>query len=361
MLRGTEKWVTYFVLVIVFIFGIVFLAKQIGVTTDLKHSLAQAKYAGIYSGDLHRITVLHNASAKIFFLSFFALCLLLIGIIIIMKGIERAYAIPEVKEKVHHHLRSTTPGVVLTVLAAFLLAFCTYRASHIETVYSSRLIDYNNYKVAMLGWDKKADTLRIDSTALQKLKTDVKKVASKLKKKGKSTTKKLAKGRHSKAAKKQHPDVAKNDKKSLKKNQQPSKTTKAKVVAIKYDKKENDQKEAIAIKQKTAPAKQETINKYHNKPVTHADFIWANQFQRNVTIYGYVPTKDEEDRYNHILDYYKKYDGDLMNNELNWAYSFLEKTKQGYEPKPGELRKYEQIIERNLRSSAVPKRTMEEL
>ena len=326
MLRGTEKWVTYFVLVIVFIFGIVFLAKQIGVTTDLKHSLAQAKYAGIYSGDLHRITVLHNASAKIFFLSFFALCLLLIGIIIIMKGIERAYAIPEVKEKVHHHLRSTTPGVVLTVLAAFLLAFCTYRASHIETVYSSRLIDYNNYKVAMLGWDKKADTLRIDSTALQKLKTDVKKVASKLKKKGKSTTKKLAK-----------------------------------VVAIKYDKKENDQKEAIAIKQKPVPAKQETINKYHNKPVTHADFIWANQFQRNVTIYGYVPTKDEEDRYNHILDYYKKYDGDLMNNELNWAYSFLEKTKQGYEPKPGELRKYEQIIERNLRSSAVPKRTMEEL
>ncbi|HRO43231.1 MAG TPA: hypothetical protein PL009_10380 [Flavipsychrobacter sp.] len=379
MLRGTEKWVTYFVLAIIFIFGIVFLAKQIGVTTDLKQTLAQAKAAGIGSGDLKKITHLHNASAKVFFLSFFSLCFLLLGIIIIMRGIQRAYDISEVQEKVRHHLKSTTPGVVLVVLGCFLLAFCTYRVSYIETIYSARLVDYNNYKIALQGGgDKKADGLMpsVDTVAFNKLKTKAKelfadvpdlpkKVADKFDKKSKeqpivATSKSKNEPKQDKKDKnnRQHKPAAVKVKKATPSiasstTKKPDAKKTAKVVETKYDhvkKKEEEkpQSKSSVSEQKT---KQETPSNYAGK-IMASDVAWAEQFQRNVTIYGYVPTSAEEARYNRIRSIYEKDNGGAINTELNWAYSFLQKTKRGYEPKPGEMRRFEEIVHRNIKSSS---------
>lgn len=478
MLRGIEKWVTYFVLFIVFIFGIVFLAKQIGLTADLKESLVQATQAGVNSGDLARITHLHNSSSKVFFLGFFALCLLLIGIIMVIRGIERAYDISEVKEKVRYHLKSTTPGIVMIVLASFLLAFCSYRTSYLETVYSSRLINYNNYKIASLGWKRpEIAAVKIDSSVLPKLKGSLKKVvdvpdvqkktAAKFDKQpapklatapkpaatpGKKEASKpsvavqkttipgipqksptaskpttvpmVAQKQPQPAAPKsvvvqktppvapKPSPVAVQKKETVKpapvavakKNATPAKPvvaqkkeavtpkkeTSAKPVVV--QKKETVTKPVVA-KKETAPKKKEVVvaktakkaapsevaakkeqpavaqkkhqptvvsNKprneeaYDDRPVTNADIEWANRYQRNVTIYGYNGTKKEEARYGKVRRYYEKHDGNIMNDDLKWAYSFLEKTKNGYEPKPGELQQYENVIQRNIQSDNQP-------
>ena len=76
--------------------------------------------------------------------------------------------------------------------------------------------------------------------------------------------------------------------------------------------------------------------------------MWANQFQRNVTIYGYEPSRAEKEKYNRVRAWAEQMNGGMMNPELQWAYNFLEKTRKGYEPKQGEMRQYEQVIERNL-------------
>ena len=134
MLRGIERILTYLIMGVVVVFAIVFLVKQVGLTTDLKDSLVQAKQAGFAMGDLKKITELHQSSARVFFLSFFSFILLLIGVVIIIRGVEKAYDISEVKEKVRYHLRSTTPGVILVVLGTFLLAFSIYKTSNLETI-----------------------------------------------------------------------------------------------------------------------------------------------------------------------------------------------------------------------------------
>lgn len=375
MLRGTEKWVTYFVLGVIFIFGIVFLSKQIGLTMDLKQSLAQAKASGLVSGDLKQITHLHNASAKVFFLSFFAFCLLLIGIMIVMKGISRAYDISEVKEKVRHHLKSTTPGIVLIVLASFLLAFCTYRSAHIETVYSGRLLDYNNFKVAALRSDKpRSEPVMVDSAGLDKLKrtVDVPDIPQKVTG-GISPAKQPVKSEQPKIVRRQKKEqvpqkvqssakIVKHEPQKTKEKQQTSNTVAQKT------KNEHAIAKKSAVKKKKSTsepvARRKTVEerravKEKEESVSVLDIAWAEQFQRKVTVFGYVPTTSEERRYDRVKRYLDKQGGGMINPDLDWAYTFLQKTKQGYEPQPGEMRRYEEIISRSLRSSSVPSQRSE--
>jgi len=379
MLRGTEKWVTYFVLLIVFIFGIVLLARQIGVTTNLKHSLVQARQLHIYSGDLKRIVHLHTASSKVFFLTFFALCLLVIGVIIIVRGTEKAYDIAEVKEKVRYHLKSTTPGVVLVVLSSFLLAFCAFRSSHIETIYSSRLIDYNNFKIASQAGSLQ-QTVRpvlVDTFSLNKLKTkDTKKtvVIVNASKKEKHIAPAIAKPlalvknttirKRKDVAHKQIPAIRNAKHMATAKSKSkagsamvltetakiiPSKATTEKQLAGK-DKKNIEV--PSQPEKKLEPAAQE-------KKVTINDIKWAEQFQRNVTIYGYTPNLNEQTRFSTVLEYMQLHGGSSLNKDLTWAYLFLEKTKRGYEPKAGEMQRYESIIQSNLKSAAVTSQNYE--
>lgn len=373
MLRGTEKWVTYFVLLIVFIFGIVLLARQIGVTTDLKHSLAQARQLHLYSGDLKKITSLHTASSKVFFLTFFALCLLVVGVIIIIRGAERAYEIAEVREKVRYHLKSITPGVVLVVLSSFLLAFCAFRSSHIETIYSSRLIDYNNFKIASQtgGFQQRSTTVLVDTSSLNTLKLKENKkiaVASGTPKKGKhvSVTKPVASMKNKSV--KKHPEVARKQEPVIRNSKQVATTqSKSKSIAAAKTSKaismtpsksmarlqvvERDKKLAEPVQQdrKHEPVVAQT-------KMTTDDIKWAEQFQRNVTIYGYVPTATEQTRFSRMLEYMQVHGGSSLNKDLTWAYLFLEKTKMGYEPKVGEMQRYENIIQRNLKTASLPRK-----
>jgi|GEM_PF-2090156 len=447
MLRGIERILTYLIMGVVVVFAIVFLVKQVGLTTDLKESLVQAKQAGFAIGDLKKITELHQSSARVFFLSFFSFILLLIGVVIIIRGVEKAYDISEVKEKVRYHLRSTTPGVILVVLGTFLLAFSIYRSSNLETVYAAKLVDFNNYKIAMEGFNKPANEMvKIDSTAVAKLKGKAKSIVSggdkdknpkgtvkhttkpqdnrttannrtassnvsdKTKQgeqaKKTSATKPVAKtSQQSPANRKLVPtppkgkttnpvtassksqseesataaktatvpakttkkaDVAKRDKPQQKKTDKLSSKAAKPTTAAKEAKTKSAEKKTVASaeqkKKNEKVAKQEkrtarTIPEKndheepvkHLGPVTKADVDWARQFQKRVTIYGYMPSKAERNKYRHV---YKETDGRGVNNELHWAYSFLEKTRKGYEPKPGELSQYEQIIARNLNSSA---------
>jgi hypothetical protein len=347
MLRGTEKWVTYIVLAIVFIFGVIFLLQQIHTTVDLKDALSSAKQTGATSGDLKSITNLHNASAKIFFLSFFAFCLLLIGIITIMRAVERAYDIAEVKEKVRIHLKSATPGIVMVVISSFLLAFCSFRVAHIESEYTARLMDYNNEKIALQNWMKPETTIPLQADTVAIIQPPKK-----------ETSNKTSKSRKTAASSTSKPAVNKSSAKAEKKND-----------AVAHRENSSNTKQAIATNtssKKEMPASQKASQKEHksamaaanNHPappltrVTPEDIQWANQFQRNVTIYGYVPSDVESSRYRQVRKYYEQNDGGLMNDDLNWAYSFLEKTKKGYQPKAGELQRYESIIEQNIKSSA---------
>jgi len=336
MLRGTQKWITYSILAIIFIFGIAFLAKQIGVTTHLKHNLAQAKTAGIAAGDLRQITHLHNSSAKVFFLSFFSLCLLLTGVIIIMKGIERAYEISEVKEKVRYHLNATTPGVILVVLGSFILSFCTWQVSKIETVYSSRLLDYNNYKVAMEGWQRPAPVPATSNSSASN-----------------SEKSKLIEP----SADQRSAPIARSGKKKAE-NIPARKSINKKPAVVKTDRNIARSRDAVRQSDNTTTSDRlrnqgaGTINESVRGPLEPGAVAWAEQFQRKVTIYGYVPTSAEEAQYQRIIG---KLSGDYsgaLNGDLKWAYSFLRKTKTGYDPKPGEMKKFEEIVTRSVNSSA---------
>jgi len=381
MLRGTEKWVTYFVLFIVFIFGVVLLARQIGVTNDLKHAMTQARQSGLYSGDLKSIVGLHNAASKVFFLTFFALCLMVVGIVIIVRSTERAYNIAEVKEKVRHHLKGTTPGVVLVVLASFLLSFCSFRASHIETIYSSRLIDYNNFKIASQTnlVQPPSNPVVVDTSSLKELKQKASnaiiafkdKLSSKEKTKKESgkeqhkplpettkqqpatvaSPKKPATVAHKQIAERKQTQKVKVPKPVVASNNTPGKVQKPKVNIAASSSKKPDVKAEKPSAQPEAPL----------RTITRADLAWAENFQRNVTIYGYVPTVTEQKRFAQIVHFNNASGTNMLNGELTWAYRFLEKTKKGYEPKPGEMQRYEDIIRRSLKSSAAVRRERSEL
>jgi hypothetical protein len=347
MLRGTEKWVTYIVLAIVFIFGVIFLLQQIHTTVDLKDALSNAKQTGVSGGDLRSITNLHNASAKIFFLSFFAFCLLLIGIITIMKAVERAYDIAEVKEKVRIHLKSATPGIVMVVISAFLLAFCSFRVAHVESEYTARLMDYNNEKLALQNWMKPETTtpLQPDTVAIiQPARKETSNDGNKNKKTVALSTTKPAVNKSAAKTEKKKEAVAQ-QKKSANATQATATNTSSKKETPTSQKPSEKEHRANVAAAKNHPAPALT-------KVTPEDIQWANQFERNVTIYGYVPSDVESSRYKQVRRYYEQNDGGLMNDDLNWAYSFLEKTKKGYQPKAGELQRYESIIEQNIKSSA---------
>ncbi len=85
-----------------------------------------------------------------------------------------------------------------------------------------------------------------------------------------------------------------------------------------------------------------------SKPVTSADMKWLWQFQRNVIIFGHIPDKEEERRYNHIYNMHLKNNQQPFNEDLHWAYTFLMKTKNGYNPSAGELTRYESIVGNNI-------------
>ena len=452
MLRGIERIITYVVMAVIVVFAVIFLVKQIGLTTDLKENMVQAKQAGLAVGDLGKITSLHQSSARVFFLSFFSFFLLLVGIIIIMRGIERAYDISEVKEKVRHHLKSTTPGIVMVVLASFLLVFSIYKSSNLEAAYSRKLVDFNNYKVAMEGFKGPENSVvHVDSSVMSRLKGKGNAVIKSTGKNGTAATKKqdkkdnkakiagkpatlpasakqavkpappvaqkpqpartIAKTDNKNATKQaskpaaapkavvkklvpSHPQpVAKNSKLPAAKIAAPATTKQvaatppkaAKPVAVAKSKapaqvaqKQAAKAEKPAISKKTQPVtvkSQPKANKatmvYTDKkqkrqpiakkddtkedesidaaPVTAADVEWARSFQRRVTIYGYNPTHSEKKRYRNV---YHKTGGRSFDNDMHWAYSFLEKTRKGYEPKPGEMSHYEDIIERKVRSAS---------
>ncbi|MBS1782307.1 MAG: hypothetical protein JSS78_04520 [Bacteroidetes bacterium] len=370
MLRGIEKWITYFVLLIVFILGLVFLGKQIHVTNDLKQGIAQSNLA---SPDFQKIVGLHNASSKIFFLTFFSLCLLLIGIIIMMKRIERAYDYSEVKEKVRYHLKTTTPAMAMVVIGAFLLAFCTFRSSKIESLYAKQLVDNNRDKFATENNipDAPISSPSVDSNAMTKLKsqdapqpinsnitpglnnvsnimpndqigksipsTDSSALAksksdpSKPDKAQKAQTNTLGQNAQSIPLLSTHSNEAK-------KTESDSKKTISK--PINNDKKGNNTHIAISKKSNESSSS--------NAPITPADVAWAGDFQRNVIVSGYNPTKSEEQRYSHVLKEGEK----EMNSNLSWAYQFLQKTKKGYQPTIQELQRFETVVQQNLTQGA---------
>lgn len=321
MLRATEKWVTYLVLTIILILGVVLLTRQIGITTTLKHELAKAKQEGISAPDLSHIAYLHTSSSKMFLLGFISICFLVIGIIMMMRALEKANNMPEATEKVQRQIKSATPGMIIVVIAAFLLAFCAYRASHIETIYSSKMIAYN-HKL------KNKDHVVL----VKKDSHNIKSTEAKTEEKPTSSEKPAQTVAH-KPVKKTKSIVARQSHVSNKKN---------------YS------------KDKNASNSKSYWQRTENS-ITQADIAWAKQFQRNVTIYGYVPTVGEEVRYNRIYDYMRRNFGTAMHTDLSWAYSFLQKTKQGYQPKPGEMRKYEDIVNRNVHSSYIPTGKGEEL
>ncbi len=339
MLRGTEKWVTYFVLAIVFILGVLFLARQIGVTTDLKQGLAQAKASGIMSGDLQRISGLHNASAKVFFLSFLAFCLLLIGVVIILRGVQRAYDISEVKEKVRHHLKSTTPGIVMVVLSAFLLAFSSYRIAYIETLYSSLLLDYNNYKIAVQGMKTISPGLQdpvVDTVAVSLLKNGEKKRKTGLPGIYEQNT--IAPPPPEKITSKHYAET-----KTMPKEQRQGSTKSAAISA---------RTKSVSLSSGSAGRKS-SPDADKNKRLTEGDIRWAKHFQRKVILLGYVPPATERARYDRMRNLFEREEYQkLMDNELKWAYNFLEKTRKGYEPEPGEMYRFEDIVNRNVSANA---------
>jgi hypothetical protein len=542
MLRGIEKVVTYLLMTVIVIFAVVFLVKQIGLTQELKHSLTQARNAGLAVGDLHKITELHQSSARIFFLSFFAFLAIIIGLIIIINGTQRAYDISEVREKVRLQLRGTTPGIIMVVIGVFLLVFCSYRSSSLEGLYAAKLVDFNNYKIAMEGYAPThssrptAKVINVDSSALTKLKgkhvasnnpskpaqvaaapstqkdkqtvavaqnnvrttstpppirakdapvpaaakapvataakptppvvkpqppaLTAKKVPAPVAKpqapavaaakpqpklaapatapakpqaqvtnktkvqqptaakpststslaskqppakpapvtvakttatqkpvpakektttttaakpatpaKSQSTVASAAKPAPQKVAgakeKTSKPVVAKSGPKQEVKKEKavaaaPSKKAETKPIA-KQDKKTEVSKEktaaakpvkestkAVAAKTKASPTRE--TEKISNEPVTDADIEWANNFQRSVTIYGRTPGKAEQQKYQRIQSGSLKSNNKKVNQELHWAYSFLEKTKKGYQPRQEELNQYEAIIGRNIKN-----------
>lgn len=320
MLNKTEKWISYFVLAIIIGFAIAFLAKQVSLTIHLKDSLIQAKNAALSSGDLNRITHLHQSSAKVFFLSFFSFAIMTIGILIVIKNISRAYDIAEVKERVRYYLKSASPGIVMIILGAFLLAFCSYRHSNIEAVYSSRLIDFNNFKIASQRFIPLKDhPVFIDSSMLPQPKDSAKTVVVN---KPDKSEKKKSPSHKKEIIKQEHRAIAK--KSSTKKTSNPVASKPGRAVKPTIVKEKDD-----------------------HTPISASDIIWSKQFEKNVTVYGYIPTNSEEKRYRRIY----KQQGETTDGELHWAYNFLEKTKRGYEPKPGELKQYEMIIEDNIINS----------
>ncbi|MBS1588155.1 MAG: hypothetical protein JST52_00940 [Bacteroidetes bacterium] len=367
MLRGIEKWITYFVLLIVFILGLVFLGKQIHVTNDLKQGITQSNIA---SPDFQKIVGLHNASSKIFFLTFLSLCLLLLGIIIMMKRIERAYDYSEVKEKVRYHLKTTTPAMAMVVIGAFLLAFCTFRSSKIESLYAKQLVDNNRDKFASENNipNVPLGNPSVDSNAMTRLKSPNESQQI-------DTNKNSGLNNASNIV--SNDQIGKNNKsddmatlaQSKSNPSNPDKTKQAQANTLEekaqsnplmnlhpneLTKKESDSKGTISkpnnndkkgnsshiATSKKAPS--------GNAPITPADISWAGDFQRNVVVSGYNPTKSEEQRYSQVLKKGEK----EMNSNLSWAYQFLQKTKKGYQPTNQELQRFETVVQQNLTPGA---------
>ncbi len=311
MLRGVEKWITYLVLAAVVILGVVLLSLQIETATDLRQSLSHARGSATSS----YIMGLHHASVKAYVLTFFALCLLVMGIHLLLKNIDRAYEIAEVKEKVRYHLKGTTPGIVLVILGTFILAFSAYRNAHLETLSSSQLLSLSRQNNTHTQPERHAP-----SRALTHSDTE-----------GKLNT--------------STPVFDEADKHQTTTKPFVPKTTPAPHVpqqAKRMEKKKTNARRAASLTQ--AP-------EASGRPVSARELGWAKKFQRQVVIYGYLPTAQEERRYSDIM---KRKPAAFQSDDtgMTWAFRYLQKTKNGYKPAPGELVKYESIVRRNVTVTA---------
>lgn len=329
MLNKIQKLISYIIFGVIILFAFAFLSKQLSLTYHLRETLLHTNNANFNIEDLKNITKLHQASARVFLLAFFSFLVIITGFAIVMNGINKAYDIAEVKEKVRLHLKSTGTGLLMIIAGLFLLAFCSYKHSSIETFYSSRLVNYHrNISLSPKVAQQNAEPLHIDSSMLP------------------HTFKSLSQFDHKSNTR--HPEHVLMIAKTNKKHEVQSTLINIKNTINNQTKSSNSiQKSNSKIDNYISIPLAKKNEQNSENIVSEKDVDWAKQLEKNAVVYGYVPHERDVKKYENV----SKQKGSELNGDMHWAYTFLEKTAQGYQPNDNELRRYERIIEDNVQQT----------
>ena len=281
MSKNAARAAAYLLLCIPLIVVAVLIIRQIEFAFNLRKAYIDSSL--IPYSDVQQVIAANEITTRSFFLIFICFLMILFGLLIILRGTENALQITK-EVKARYSLKATYPGMIMAVAGCLFLAYAVYKSSQLQFQTTAQLVKLKaNSPVAVSTPDS--------------------------------------------------PNSQKND-------------------DPKITKPEGELSENKIRKDMVSNAAAQTSNlpvsytsSMEKNPVTEKEMNWAEQLALKSVVYNYSPTNYEKETYSKIVNRILAKDNKTaLNEDIHWAFSFLLKTKNGYQPSPEELNKYEEIV-----------------
>ncbi|HTM66881.1 MAG TPA: hypothetical protein VL093_11205 [Flavipsychrobacter sp.] len=290
MFKGIARFIVYSLLCVPLIIVAVLILKQVQYAFNLRDSLLSPANQASYF-NVQQAMAANELSTRTFFLIFICFLMILCGLFLLLRGTDNAFHFSK-DVKVRYSLKTAYPGAVIAIAGSTLLAYSIYQSQRQQVNITQQLQLLLTSRSQPPVENK--ETVHVHNAGMDTVKNDV-------------------------------ADSAK--------------------VLLTVEQQE-EEKSDIGIAPVLEAASVPTV-----ATILPEEIDWANQLASRSVAFGYDPTNEDFKAYNDIIARRRNGDkrGGRLDNDLQWAFLLLQRTKGGYQPTDREMSRYESVVTDQLR------------
>jgi len=290
MSKGIARFIVYSLLCVPLIIVAVLILRQVQYAFNLRDSLLSTANQASYF-NVQQAMAANELSTRTFFLIFVCFLMILCGLFLLLRGTDNAFHFSK-EVKVRYSLRTAYPGAVIAIAGSTLLAYSIYQSQRQQVNITQQLQLLLTSRSQPPVENK--ETVQVHNAIADTVKNDMA-----------DSAKGLLAGQPTK--------------------EEPTDSIIAHVPEV---------------------ASLPTV-----ATILPEEIDWANQLASRSIAFGYDPTNEDFKAYNDIVAKGRKgaKSGERLDNDLQWAFLLLQRTKDGYQPTDKEMSRYESVVTNQLR------------